>query len=193
MENSNRTTIHPDVKAAVLTWARAADMKRGAKALKRDRRRLPDELHEELERVVAEVSVETLIRVLVKPIDGDDTQQTVEVAGEALPRTLVERFVAWLQDQTLTAQAMNIDPTLWVRKLEQGVKSLSARGGSDFALSPLGRSEHVERARKLLGAGKQQQGPFSREGGPSVGAREKTGLLGLLAARRFKRGDDSSS
>jgi hypothetical protein len=178
------------VKAAVKAWGAASDLDAAAQALADARRDLDPALLPELRTEVAEISAECLVEVLA--LEKDVVRKDpVEILGLPLFPKQVERVGAWLHDQAPTAAALGVDLPTWSKLLEVGMERYrAAQLGLPAPPSSLegaaALAKNIEQARSLIDA----SAPSKFENRAAPGTSKKAGLLGMLAARRFKDGGE---
>jgi hypothetical protein len=118
-------TVHDAVKDAVIGWGDAPNLAAAAKALAKARQKLEQPLLPQLRSEVAEVSLETMMRMLAKaPTNAGEELMRV---GEAdLNHAQRERLSAWVLDLPLTGQALGLSIEDWHRELSAAAQRMIA-------------------------------------------------------------------
>ena len=175
--------VHPDVKAAVIAWAGAADLDAAAAILDESRKKLDPGLLPQLRTEVAEISAESFVALLALERDVVPGPKPVEILGVELHPKQAERLSAWLQDQRSTAEALGLEPEAWGRMIDAGMKRYLANERGAAGPVPRDASKRVIEAQRLLGTASAKG--FANPRTP-VG-RRGSGLLDILAARSSSR------
>ncbi len=169
--------LPPEVRAAVLAWARETDPDEAPRRLARARADLDPALHARLRAEVAEVVAEGYVELLARE-DGVVPGETVEIDGIVLYRKQVERLSAFVAMQEALAEALGLSLEAWVRALQAGMERWHAAARREAGLGPPsvppadGRPVHAER----------QHGPARRRPN-AVPPRGPSSLSSLLSAR----------
>jgi hypothetical protein len=126
---SDTPRVHASVRDAVLAWVKATNVRSAAERLKNARRSLSNALIPELEREVAEITMETLFELLVRRDRVDPRQETVEIMGLILRPAQIERLSAWAHDQPRIAEALQLRIERWLQLLESSAHRMMSQPG----------------------------------------------------------------
>jgi len=175
-------SLHPEVKAALKAWADAGELEASAKVLSAARRDLDAALLPQLRRKIAEISAECCVELLA--LERDVTPgEPIEVLGMQLMPKQAERFVAWAQDQQATGLALGVEPEAWSRMVETGMRTYVDK---ERAAAGTNKSSVKDWSRRAAEAQQLLDG-VSRHGfNVEAPDPKRSGLMGLLAAKKFK-------
>jgi hypothetical protein len=141
------SALHPDVKAAVLTWVGTEDLRSASVELAKSVARLSVAQREQLVERVSRIMLDTLLELLAKT-DLEKTDKTIEWSGFTWHPKQIDRLVTWGSDLQRTGKALSLSKEQFTKALESAIAYLQEQGRAQQA-GP--SADAYKRAKKFLG------------------------------------------